>query len=349
MRIAEAVATACLDDAVILDIVERRRNLDAAAEAHLADCGECRRVFAAVVRGTAVGRPEEQDTCDEPGFDELGQGVVIARRYELERFLGSGGMGVVWAARRMDRSNATDRVAIKIPRTADPALRGRFAREARVTASLDHPNVVRILDIIEATPLRGPCLVQELLIGESLDARQLREGALTLREAARIMVPVADAIAAAHARGILHRDLKPQNVFLAQGRIVVLDFGIAKLLPSWGAHSRLTSTGQQVVGTPRYMAPEQLFGESNPDERADVWALGALLYCMLAGRPPVEGRTMGEAIRAHCRGAPIEFGEVLQGLPYEVQALVRGALVVDRARRSAKVQTFVEVLRDRLE
>jgi serine/threonine protein kinase len=163
-----------------------------------------------------------------------------------------------------------------------------------------------------------------------------------------VMVPVADAIAAAHARGILHRDLKPQNVFLAPGRVVVLDFGIAKLLPSWGEHSRLTHTGA-VLGTPRYMAPEQLFGESDPDERADVWAMGALLYCMLAGRPPIDGRTAGEVMKALRHAARVDLAEAVPGLPDGVLALVRGALVADRAGRSGSARTFAEVLHGHLE
>ena len=332
----------CLDDEVLLDVAEGRRALDVATEEHLAVCSECRRVLAAAARGAGRTLREEGPGPEggEPSWDELGQEVVVAGRYVLQRFLGAGGMGVVWAARRLDDGAP---VALKIARSTDAELRRRFEREARIAATLEHPNIARILDVVPATETRGPCLVQELISGESLEVRLVREGTLPLRDAARVLVPIASAVTAAHARGIVHRDLKPQNVLLATGRVVVLDFGIAKLLPLWGAHTKLTRTGA-VLGTPRYMAPEQVFGEPDVDARADVWALGALLFRALAGRAPVEGTTLGHVTKELLRGAVMDLAVAAPGLPQEVLELVRAALVVPRARRFAGVAHFGEVL-----
>jgi serine/threonine protein kinase len=333
---------ACLDDERLLDAAEGRRALDALEEAHLGICDECRRVFAAAARGggsTLTGTPEPAD--DEPPWEELGQGVVVARRYALERFLGRGGMGIVWAARRIADGRI---VAVKIARSTDEDLHRRFEREARIAATLVHPNVARMLDVVPATDARGPCLVQEMLDGETLEACLVRRGALSLRDAARVMVPIAGALGAAHALGIVHRDLKPQNVMLAGERVVVLDFGVAKLLPAWGAHSRLTRTGA-VLGTPRYMAPEQVFGEPDVDARADVWALGAVLYRALAGRAPIEGSTLGHVMKELGQGGVRDLAALAPGLPPSVLALARAALVVPRERRVASVADFVQVLK----
>ena len=180
-------------------------------------------------------------------------------------------------------------------------------------------------------------------MGESLDAR-LRRGSMTLHEAACVIFPVTEAVVAAHARGILHRDLKPQNVFLTANRVVVLDFGIAKLLPSWGAHSRITGSGI-VVGTPGYVSPEQIFGESDPDERSDVWSLGALLYCVLSGRPPMQATSFGEVLKQFRAGQWIDLADCVPGLPAEVHVLVRDALLLDRQLRLQSAKQFLDRLR----
>jgi serine/threonine-protein kinase len=141
----------------------------------------------------------------------------------------------------------------------------------------------------------------------------------------------------------VHRDLKPQNVLLEGPRVVVLDFGIAKLLPAWGEHSRLTRTGA-VLGTPRYMAPEQVFGEPDVDARADVWALGAMLFRMLAARAPIEAGSLGEMMRAlNGPGVP-ELANLVPGIPAEVAALVRASLSIPREQRPVDVRRFEQVL-----
>ncbi len=331
----------CLSDDRVLDIASGRRAFDRTSQAHLATCTECRRLLAAAARGNAsrdaaVIAPD----VDEPAYDELGSGVVVAGRFELERFLGAGAMGVVWAAKPLAGGS---RVALKVARSADPELGRRLARESLVTQTLDHPNIVRSIDFLPATATRGACLVLPLLDGEPLEAFLARRGALDLAEAARLLLPIADALGAAHSRGVIHRDLKPQNVFLTEGRVMVLDFGIAKLLPAWGIHSRLTQSGA-VLGTPSYMAPEQLFGEPDVDACADLWALGAILFRMLAGRAPVRGDTVGQVLAALRAGTVDDLGSLVPTLPRDILALTRNALKMRRTERLGDATAFARVL-----
>jgi serine/threonine-protein kinase len=249
-----------------------------------------------------------------------------------------GSAGVVWAARRLD---TREQVALKIARSTSDDLRRRFEREARLAQELRHESVVRVIDVVPATAARGVCLVEELLVGETLEGRLAREAVLPLAEAARILVPVARALAFAHERGIVHRDLKPQNVFVtAAGRVVVLDFGLAKALEGRPEQSRLTRSGA-VLGTPLYMAPEQWRGEP-VDARADVWGLGAILLRVLLGRTPVDSTPQGA--RLALAGASPALDPLLAGQPAPIAGLLRQALVAERDRRLGSVAPFLDVL-----
>lgn len=202
----------------------------------------------------------------------------VIEGYELGDVLGEGGMGVVYRARELETGRE---VAIKtLERASDPVLAERFLREGQAQAGLDrHPNIVRVHSAGEA---QGRFyLVLDLVAGEDLQSRIDREPIL-VEDAARIVAQVASAVAHAHARGILHRDLKPANVILsAEGPAKLLDFGVAHL----EGRRTLTATGE-IVGTPAYMAPEQLNNSKAADVRADVYGLGALLYAALTGEPP---------------------------------------------------------------
>lgn len=213
--------------------------------------------------------------------------------YRIVRKLGEGGMGVVYAAEdeRLHRA-----VAIKTIREAsDTASHERFLREARAAASLTHPNVCQLFDIGDEEG--RPFLVMELLDGQSL-AERLREGPLSLGEAAQTALAILTALEALHARGFIHRDLKPSNVFLTAHGVKLLDFGLARELQPVAISSddptlqaaaprpQITLSGV-IVGTPRYMAPEQLLG-APVDARTDLYAAGMLLYEMISGRPPYE-------------------------------------------------------------
>ncbi len=281
-------------------------------------------------------------------LDSLAPGQVIQGRYRLERPLGEGGMGLVWSAKH---EITQKRVALKILKVAGTDVRRRFLREARLASALRHPNVVDVHDVLELES-GEPFMVMDLLEGEPLADRLERETALTLDETSRIALPVLSAVSAAHAMGIVHRDLKPENIFLSRPTastpaetVQVLDFGIAKLTMVDGALSHttgLTQTGS-VLGTPTYMAPEQVFGEKSIDHRADVWALGVILYECLAGACPIEGENVGQIFKSISQHsfAPIE--KRVTSLPKSVARMIDRMLSQDpRARPS--IREVAEVL-----
>ncbi|MBS2018765.1 MAG: serine/threonine protein kinase [Deltaproteobacteria bacterium] len=250
----------------------------------------------------------------------------------LER-LGEGGMGIVWAARR-ERDGAD--VALKFLKTADVEHTRRLVREARIAQRLSHEGVVRVDDVLtlEGAPA---VLVMERLDGATLRDRLAHEPRLALGEAARVVIDVAVALEAAHAIGIVHRDLKPENVFFHRGPggpvVKVLDFGIAKVFEVAELHTAgMTRTGA-MLGTPCYMAPEQVFGEGDVDGRADVWALGVLLFECLAGRRPFEGDNPGQVWKAVAMGDAPSLDALVEHVPVEVTSLVRRMLGRERAER----------------
>jgi serine/threonine-protein kinase len=220
-------------------------------------------------------------------------GEVIADRYRLERLLGSGGMAEVYAAVNV---RTEKRVALKWihPAISNEEARARFAREALAAGRIHHPNVVTIFDVVEHQG--STCLIMELLEGETLAKRMLRAKQMPLVEAVALIWPAMRGVAAAHAQGVVHRDLKPDNIFIcldANGLVrdcKVLDFGVSKLTAPDGSGSGpipidITLAGN-LVGTPAYMAPEQVRGSREIDQRADVYSLGVVFYEMLAGRLP---------------------------------------------------------------
>jgi hypothetical protein len=213
--------------------------------------------------------------------ERLSPGVVLGKRFELERVAGVGGMGTVYRARDLTTGEPAA-VKVLLP-TADT---GRFAREARLLDDVRHPSIVRYVGE-GATAEGAPYLVMEWLDGEELVAR-LERGPLTVDETIALARQVAGALAALHARGSLHRDVKPSNLFLADGRVAqvkVLDFGIAVAV---AASRPITRTGT-TVGTPGYMAPEQARGDRDVDARADLFSLGCVLFECLTGRPAFTG------------------------------------------------------------
>jgi serine/threonine protein kinase/tetratricopeptide (TPR) repeat protein len=239
--------------------------------------------------------------------------------YAITRKLGAGAMGVVYAARdeRLERA-----VALKTMSSVsrDETARKRFWREARAAASVNHPNVCQIYEIGED---RGELFIaMELLEGEAL-AERLRQGAMSVSQAAPIGLEMLAALAALHSRGIVHRDLKPSNVFLTPHGVKLLDFGLARPQPddTIDPDMELTRPGF-VMGTPRYMAPEQVQGDP-VDARSDLFAAGAILFEMLAGRPAFNGRTIAEVLHATLSEQP----PALTGSP--------GIAAVDRVIRRA--------------
>ncbi|GMV19967.1 MAG: hypothetical protein AMXMBFR56_81910 [Polyangiaceae bacterium] len=283
---------------------------------------------------------------DDPKPGQREPGALVAGRYRLERLLGQGGMGQVWAA---THTVTRRQVALKFLRPgADlrPELQRRFLREARAASAVDHPNVVRIHDVF-ALDDGSLLMVMDLLEGETLGSLLERKGKLSLSEASSLLLPVVSAVGRAHDLGIVHRDLKPDNIFVvdadpSKGAVKVLDFGIAKVLEPTVDTGLVTGTGA-VLGTPSYMAPEQCFGESDIDHRADLWAIGAILYESLAGMRPVDGDNLGQIVKRLMEGIePIE--RRLPDLPRDVTALLSRMLSRERAQRPADLREVAAVL-----
>jgi serine/threonine-protein kinase len=224
---------------------------------------------------------------------------ALAGRYEIEREIARGGMATVFLARDLKHER---RVAIKVLREEVAAAVGaeRFLAEIRVTASLQHPHILPLFDSGNADGLLWYAM--PFVEGETLRSRLAREGSLSVVEAVRLAREIADALDHAHVRGIVHRDVKPENVLLRDGHALVADFGIALALEQAGGE-RLTRTGL-ALGTPQYMAPEQAAGERALDARVDVYALGAVLHEMLAGEPPFAAPTRQAVVRRMMHETP---------------------------------------------
>jgi eukaryotic-like serine/threonine-protein kinase len=217
---------------------------------------------------------------------EYEAGDLVSNKYRLKRLLGQGGMGSVWLA---TNTTLDVPVALKLIRSdaRSPDSAERLLNEARAAARLRHPSIVRVFDFGQ-TEREEPFIVMELLSGESLADRLDRERRLSSTSAVQILLPIADALVAAHAQGVIHRDLKPDNVFLSEleGRVrpKVVDFGVARFELHSGKQ-RITKQGA-VLGSPDYMAPEQALGADDIDHRVDVWAFCVVLYQSVTGRSP---------------------------------------------------------------
>jgi eukaryotic-like serine/threonine-protein kinase len=280
----------------------------------------------------------------------LSPGTVVAGRYRLDRVLGQGGMGVVWAATHTITRRGVAMKFLKGPAHARPEMRRRFLREARAAATVQHPSVVEVHDVFELDD-ETPVMVMDLLVGETLGQRIASQGPLSVHQVASILLPVVSAVGTAHSRGVVHRDLKPENIFLAeneegQTEIKVLDFGIAKLANLEGeavTQSQLTGTGS-MLGTPCYSAPEQLFGEKIIDHRADVWALGVVLYECLSNQLPVYGENLGQILKMLTSGEILPLERLVPNLPADVIGLVGRMLSRPLDQRPKDMREVLEVL-----
>jgi serine/threonine protein kinase len=260
----------------------------------------------------------------------------LGGRYRVGALLATGGMGEVWAAHDLLLDRA---VAVKLLGGAlagDGRAVERLRREARAAARLEHPGIARVLDLGEHDG--RPYLVMELLEGESLAARIDRAGPMPPDEAARVVAAVADALAAAHAAGVVHRDVKPGNVFLTTaGEIKVLDFGIA-----WYAHDAALTTGE-LLGTAAYLAPERVLGlRATP--AADIYALGVVLYELLAGHRPFEASSEVELAMAHVNATPPPLREVVPSAPPSLVAACHQAMAKDPSARPPSAAAFANLV-----
>ncbi len=265
--------------------------------------------------------------------------AALAGRYGIERELGSGGMATVYLA---DDLKHHRKVAVKILRPELAAVLGpdRFVREVEIAAKLNHPHILALYDSGEADGLLF--YVMPYVRGESLRHKLMRERQLAIEEALNVSRQVAAALDHAHAQGVIHRDVKPENLLLYEGEAMVTDFGIA-LAVSAAAGERLTGTGL-VVGTPEYMSPEQATGERALDARSDVYSLGCVLYEMLAGEPPYSGPT-AQAVIAKGVADPVPAVRRLRaGVPAAVERALMKALAKVPADRFASAGAFAEAL-----
>jgi serine/threonine-protein kinase len=277
---------------------------------------------------------------------EIGVGTVIADTYEVTRLLGHGGMGAVWAAQHRRLPGKQVAVKVLLGATTDAESLARFRREAEIASRIGHPNIIEVLDF-HTLPSGTPYMILEFLDGESLASR-LRRGPVTLESALELARQVGSALHAAHRADVVHRDLKPDNIFLVPtdsggvlaDRVKVLDFGISKIRGS----STVQTQESALLGTPQYMSPEQAYGKNRTiDQRTDVWALGTIVYEMLVGAPAFSGETLAQVILSIVNDpAPSLSGR--PGVPPNVVRAVDRALQKDVDARWPDVASFIAEL-----
>jgi serine/threonine protein kinase len=317
------------------------------------ECPRCERCY-----------DDEVLVCPEEGTNTkvtLPGAPLMAGRYLLEKRLGRGAMGQVYLAR--DQNLITRRVAVKTVRPdilSDEDMQegeaiARFEREARTAASIRHPNVVDVTDFGKS-PEGVFYLVMEYVQGETLHHLLRREGTLSVHRTLILMRQVAGGVEAAHDEGILHRDLKPANIFIMQqkkksgtasgdGIVKVGDFGLAKIVNQAIADTSGVSgagpASRGIIGTPEYMAPEQMQMETQLDARADVYALGVIAYHMLGGRPPFSG-DLTQLVMQKIMNDPPPLSGLRSDIPKDVERAVMHALEKDPAKRPATVAEWLE-------
>ena len=264
--------------------------------------------------------------------------AALADRYRIERELGRGGMATVYVAEDLKHRR---QVAIKVMRPELSASMGadRFLREVEIAAKLSHPNILPVYDSGEADGFLY--YVMPLVEGESLPERMARDKQMPALEALRLAREVAEALAYAHARGIVHRDIKPANILLSAGHALVADFGIARAMESSG--EALTQTGL-AIGTPVYMSPEQATGATDIDGRTDIYALGCVLYEMLAGEPPFTGPTVQAILARSLTENPRPLHQTRTALPVAVNTTVMKALAKTASDRYSTGAAMIEAL-----
>jgi len=287
-------------------------------------------------------------SSDLEGLD-LKQGDMLAGKFRVERVLGSGGMGVVVEATHV---TLKDRVALKFLRAArfaDDATITRFLREAQAAAKIKSPHVARVVDV--GTLENGsPYMVMEFLEGTDLGTVLEQSGLLPVDVAVSYVLQTCEALAAAHAARVIHRDIKPSNLFLTKGPdhapvIKVLDFGISKLLDVNSLSGNITET-QRAMGSPSYMAPEQMRSARRVDGRADIWSTGVVLYELLTGQLPFSADTIPElyALILDATSVPSPMRAGRDDLPEELERIVLKCLAKDPDQRFRDVAELAEAL-----
>src|SRR6266850_591425 len=306
------------------------------------ECPACRRCF-----------PDDINHCPQDGdatLPSLLGDPILDARYQLERRLGQGGMGVVFHARHIFlKTQHAIKVILPDLVGNDPMLVTRFRQEALAAAAIRHPNIIAVTDfgVVRGTM---PFLVMEFVNGRSLQEIMTEEGAMPPGRAFELICPTASGIAAAHRQNIVHRDLKPLNIMIQEKMPIseglkILDFGLAKIKSGelLGSFIQAKTTG--LMGSPFYMAPEQ-WSDEEPDARADIYSLGVILYQMLAGEVPFRGSSIPSIMKKHLTQAPASFKSVGVDVAPRIEAVVFHALEKDPAARIPTVDAFLAELRE---
>ena len=344
----------CPDENAIAAFVEGVIDVAATSEVelHLDSCASCRQLVSELGRASfvanrpraplsgdtevVVGEPAPVDPRPTPVVPAVG--MVLAGKYRVERLLGSGGMGFVMAARHVSLGKL---VALKLMHAnvaVDPSSSQRFVREARAASRLHSEHIVRVIDL-DTLADGSPYIAMEYLEGEDLGALLATRGRRPPDEVATYVVQVCEAIAEAHAAGIVHRDLKPANLFVTRRGdgspcVKVLDFGVSKIIAGGPLADDLAATDTKaLVGSPHYMAPEQLISAKAVDPRTDIWALGCILYELVIGRGPFDGTSLAMLLASILRDEPASLTTLRPDLPPGFVAVVERCLAKDPAQR----------------
>ena len=288
--------------------------------------GELQRIDALFDSLTKADARDFEEVVDEP--DLVGQKI---RNFEVKEVIGRGGMGVVYLARDTRLNRVVAIKSIPAALQSEGTARVRFRREAQLLASLNHPNIGVIYDIIESDE-SGGYLILEYVAGETLSERIAREP-LSLEETLSIGRQIAEAVSAAHQKGVVHRDLKPGNIKITpEGQVKVLDFGLAKAVPREGTGNGPTATEPgRVIGTPAYMSPEQARGKGT-DKRSDIWSFGCLLYEMLTNKVLFKGETASDTLANILQTEP-DWQALPESTPANIRVLLRRCLEKDPSQR----------------
>jgi serine/threonine protein kinase len=268
--------------------------------------------------------------------ERLQSGTIVGNFYRVDAWIGEGGMSAVYRATDLRDGTA---VALKVVRGEETPEAGAIARESLAISRLAHPNIVNIREFGEEPGL-GPYLVMELLRGRTLDEEIGSRGRFELVEGLAIMRPILDAVDAAHTAGVIHRDLKPQNIILepigAAMVVKVLDFGLAKILDPNTVERGIRSISGMLAGTPHFMSPEQCEGRPL-DARSDVYSLGCILFVLFTGRPPFDGDSLAAVLLKHLDEEPRPASDFDASIPPEIDAVIVRALSKKPTDRHASV------------
>ena len=288
--------------------------------------------------------PDSPDASDQDAELRAHVQRALAATYEVDQEIGRGGMGIVYRAKdkRLKRWVAIKLLPPELSFRRD--VRSRFLREAETAAQLSHPNIVPIYSVDEVENL--VFFVMACVDGDNLGTRLKNRGPLPVADVRRVLTEVADALSYAHSRGVIHRDIKPDNILMdgVDGRALVTDFGIARAASGDGDSARLTATGI-AIGTPAYMSPEQASGDRDVDGRSDLYSLGIVAYQMLVGEPPFIGTTTPVLLVKHLAEAPVPVDQRRADIPPDLTATVMRLLQKSPEHRFQNATELVQALK----